>query len=383
MRKYHCKALLALVLPLIWMSATAQQAQDECFLCAEAQAVIATFGLRESDTPLREREGWTPPRKIVTTFDPSASAMSSRVLPDTEFIHAGSPAEAAKHIADADVYIGFCTPEIAEKGVNLKWIQMMRAGIDSCTRYPELVERTIAVTNLQKLLAKPIAEHAIALMFSLSRKLYAFRDEQMTGKFTGDIRDGRRTNTEGLREVNGTTMLVVGLGGIGTEVARLANALGMRVIATRNSRREGPDFVDYVGLSHELNQLAAEADVVVSTLPITEDTRGIHDAAFFAAMKPDAFFVNVGRGETVDSNALAEALRTGSIAAAGIDVAWPEPLPEDHALWSAPNLVMTPHIAGGSQGRHRNRIAPFMVENMRRYAAGDALLNEVDIQRGY
>ena len=178
-------------------------------------------------------------------------------------------------------------------------------------------------------------------------------------------------------------MLVVGLGGIGSEVARLADALGMRVLATRNSRREGPDYVEYVGLSHEMNELAAQADVVISTLPLTADTANLHNAAFFAAMKPDAIFINVGRGGTVDTDALVAALRTGEIAGAGLDVAAPEPLPDGHPLWSMPNVMMTPHVAGSSSGYLRSVVGPVLLENLRRYVAGDALISEVDLKRGY
>ena len=222
------------------------------------------------------------------------------------------------------------------------------------------------------------------MMFSFSRKLHELNDERRNGTFEGDIRDGRRTRRAGLWEVEGRTMLVVGLGGIGTEVARKANALGMRVVATRNSRREGPEFVEYVGLSSEMNDLAAEADVVVSTVPITQSTRELHDTAFFEAMKESAIFINVGRGETVDTDALVSALQSGSIAGAGLDVAAPEPLPDGHPLWTLPNVVMTPHVAGSSsQDRMRGRVGPLLVENLRRYIAGDALLNEADLERGY
>lgn len=369
---------------LFAISASAQNEQENCFLCDEAKAIIEEHGLRLSATPVREREVWAPPKKIVTTFPLGTFDQYRNAFPGIEFVDAGSPEAAAEHIADADVLIGLCTPEIARLGINLKWIQMGRAGIDSCAQHPEFVERGTVVTNLQRLFAKPIAEHAIALMFNLSRELYLYHEEQAAGRFVGDIRDGRRTPKETAWEVNGRTMLVVGLGGIGTEIARLGNALGMRVIATRNSRREGPDFVEYVGLAHELNELAAQADVVVSTLPSTAATRNIHNAKFFAAMKNAAIFINVGRGETVDSAALVAALESGSIAGAGIDVAYPEPLPDGHPLWSAPNLVMTPHIAGSTtDGRNRSRIAPLIAENLRRYIAGDALYNEVDLERGY
>ena len=299
--------LISLVLVAIMLSTSsaAQETSEPCIFCDEAKAVVAEFGLRESRTPVRERESWGPINKIVTVFRPGALDFLAPMLGDIEVVNAGSPEAAVEHIADADVFIGWCVPGIAQQGVKLRWIQMLRAGIDSCAQHPEFAERKTVVTNVQRLLSKQIAEHAIALMLNLTRNLHAYMPEQMAGQFEGDIRDGRRTGREPLREVGGSTMLVAGLGGIGTEVARLGHALGMRVLATRNSRREGPDFVEYVGLSHELNELAVQADVVVSALPATDATREIHNAEFFSAMKESAFFVNVGRGENVDSDALA------------------------------------------------------------------------------
>jgi len=175
---------------------------------------------------------------------------------------------------------------------------------------------------------------------------------------------------------------VVGLGGIGTEVARLGHGLGMHVIATRNSRREGPDYVEYVGLADEYRSLAARADVVVNAAPLTPDTRGMFDAAFFAAAKDGAFFINIGRGESVVTDALVAALTSGKLGGAGLDVTDPEPLPPGHPLWSMRNVIVTPHIATSSDFRDE-RTLTLVVENVRRYIRGDKLLSVVDLAAGY
>jgi len=177
-------------------------------------------------------------------------------------------------------------------------------------------------------------------------------------------------------------MLVAGLGGIGTETARVANGIGMRVVATRNSSREGPAFVDYVGLSSELDSLAAEADVIVNALPLTSATDQIFDHALFSATKPGAFFISIGRGRTTDTDALVEALRTGHIAGAGLDVTDPEPLPPDHVLWTLPNVIITPHL-GGDSDAHMERMWELFRENLRRFAVGEPLLSVVGLDRGY
>jgi phosphoglycerate dehydrogenase-like enzyme len=155
----------------------------------------------------------------------------------------------------------------------------------------------------------------------------------------------------------------------------------MRVMATRNSSREGPSFVDYVGLSDELGELAGQADIIVNALPLTSATRGLFDAGLFARVKPGAYFINVGRGGTVVTDALVSALESGRLAGAGLDVTDPEPLPTEHPLWQMTNVIITPHVAWA--GFDRRFLGMLMRENIRRYLAGDALLNVVDPERGY
>ncbi len=154
------------------------------------------------------------------------------------------------------------------------------------------------------------------------------------------------------------------------------------MIATRNSRREGPDYVEYVGLADEYRTLAARADVVVNTTPLTPETRGMFDAAFFAAMRDGAYFINIGRGESVVTADLTAALVAGQIGGAGLDVTDPEPLPPGHPLWSLPNVIITPHIATSSDFRSDRTVA-LVAENVRRYLRGDKVLSVVDLAAGY
>ena len=156
----------------------------------------------------------------------------------------------------------------------------------------------------------------------------------------------------------------------------------MRVIATRNSSRTGPAFVDYVGLSDELPELLSQADVVVNALPLTPDTENLFDAALLARMKPTALFFNVGRGGSVVSADLVAALKNGTLAGAGLDVQDQEPMPADHVLWEAPNLLITPHISGFNDAG-RDMFWVILRENLRRYVAGDKMLSVVDVERGY
>jgi phosphoglycerate dehydrogenase-like enzyme len=234
------------------------------------------------------------------------------------------------------------------------------------------------LSNGQAIASPALAEHAIALMMALVRGLDAYHANQLAGAWQPDIGMERSD----FMELEGRTVLVVGLGGIGTQAAKRAHGLGMRVIATRGSRREGPEYVDYVGLADETLELARQADVVINTTPLTEATRGLFDAAFFKAMKPTAYFISVGRGASTVTDDLVAALQAGEIAGAGLDVTDPEPLPAGHPLWTTPRVLISPHTAGRSD-RSRERLFLLVRENLRRYVAGEPLLSVVDIERGY
>ncbi len=363
-------------------SAAAQNRTVDCDnLCVAAAELVERFELREGAAAVRERAGWKPPQKIVVA-DVSLADYLRTIAPGVEIVGVQglrNYAGMAETVAGADVLIGLCTPEIVARGTHLKWIQLLNAGADSCATIPAVAERSIVVTNLQRIQGPHMAEHAIALLLSLARALPVYAVEQNDGAFT---RGFRETRGERPIEIEGKTLLVVGLGGIGTEVAKRAHGLGMRVIATRNSGREGPDYVEYVGLAEEYRTLAARADVVVNATPLTPQTRGMFDAAFFAAMKDDAFFINIGRGESVVTADLTAALQAGTIGGAGLDVTDPEPLPPRHALWSMSNVVITPHIATSSDFRSE-RTVTLVAENVRRYVRGDALLSIVDLAAGY
>jgi phosphoglycerate dehydrogenase-like enzyme len=222
-----------------------------------------------------------------------------------------------------------------------------------------------------------MAEHVLAFVFGLTRGFASYVPAQAKGEWADEAVPESR-----MWEVRGRTMLIAGLGGIGTEVARRAHALGMTVIATRNSGTDGPDYVAEVGLPDKLRPFAGRADVIVNTLPLTDGTRGLFDRAFFDAAKRGALFINVGRGGTVVTDDLLAALKDGRIGGAGLDVTDPEPLPPDHPLWRAPNVLITPHVSASVEGDEGPRWI-LARENLRRYAAGGKLLSEVDLAEGY
>jgi phosphoglycerate dehydrogenase-like enzyme len=349
-------------------------------LRAEAmQLLIRDLGIRESATAAADLEGWAPPKKVLLRVDTEERLAGFRaVAPGVEIVRVSTVAEAAAQASDAQVLIGFCNEEILAAGPRIHWIQVYSSGVDRCVVNPGMKTGNKLLTNGQRIASPALAEHAIAMMMTLARGLDVFHTNQLKSNWQRSVDLGSGE----FMELEGRTVLVVGLGGIGTQTAKRAHGLGMRVVATRGSRREGPEFVEYVGLADELLDLTRQADVVINTAPLTDRTRGIFNAEFFTAMKPTAYFISVGRGASTVTDDLIAALNQGQIAGAGLDVTDPEPLPADHPLWTTPRVIISPHTAGRSD-KSRDRLYLLVQENLRRYVAGEPLLSVVNIERGY
>jgi len=344
----------------------------------EATAMIAELNLREGSGPVREHRGWRKPRRILVRAELAPRLAAFReIAPDVEFIAVGDEAEAVAAVAGADAILGYCNPAIVAAGKDLRWIQLFSAGAGPCADIPALRERGILLTNMQRISGPEIAEHALAMLLALTRGLRNWLPEQHKGQWDSAAFPMRK-----MRELQGRTMLIVGLGGIGTALATRAHGLGMRIVATRATKTGKPPYVDYVGSPQELLTLAAEADVVVNCTPLVPSTLKLFDAEFFAAMKPGGYFINVGRGKSVVQDALVAALKSGQLSGAGLDVTEPEPLPADHPLWRLPDVIITPHVAATSD-RVFTRVFLLAQENVRRYSRGEPLLSVVDPERGY
>ena len=348
----------------------------------DGERLIAEFGLREATTPVAAQPGWRAPKKIlVDTGLPGLIDALRTAAPGVQFVGADSPAAAAQLVEGADAVIGrtafICDGRVLAAGRDLRWLQSVYAGVEACGKQAAtLQQRRILLSNLRAVSAPVIAEHVIAFTLTLSRSMQAWIPLQQQRVWADE------SDVPPMSVIAGKTMLVVGLGGIGSEVAKRAHALGMRVIATRATPQAKPEYIDYVGASSELGTLIAQADFVVNALPLTPATSGMFDAAMFARMKRSAFFINVGRGQTVVTADLTAALRDRLIAGAGLDVVEPEPLPADDPLWRQPNLVLTPHVSGGSD-LGPGATVRVLRENLRRYVAGERLLSLVDVARGY
>ncbi len=366
--------LLAILLAIHCVSVDDAHAQS-----AEAVDLIASLGLRASKTASRDLPNWRKPAKIVVLTDSQQRIdWLAEVAPGVELVAAANPEMILREISDAQVFLGFCLLPAIKTGTGLTWVQSMSAGVGGCTADKTLQERGVLLTNAQRLYGPAMSEHAIGLLLALNRRFDRFIRQQAKARQDRVLAHGDAATWE----LPGRTLLVVGLGGIGTEVARKANALGMRVIATRNSRREGPEFVEYVGLADELMDLVPQADAIVNVTPLTPATTGLFDAAFFKAMKATAYFINIGRGRSVVTDDLVAALKNYELAGAGLDVTDPEPLPGDHELWTLPRAIITPHVSARSDKSGQRRWI-LVKENLRRYIAGEPMLSVVDLERGY
>ena len=359
------------------------------------EELVRVFSLRESDVPVRELRGWAPPEKVVVVVPEEWDRHEERmaflrtVAPGVELIPVRDRRDAVDRgvLVDAQAVIGLgcAASTVAAIGPEVHWIQSGSVGVAGCftsgTPPGEtnriLRERNIIATSLRGMTARAIAQHNLTLMLSLIGGMDIHDERQEShvwGRTQTDVVKDKNLD----REFQDQTLLVVGLGSIGTEVGRLAHALGMRVIATRNTSRSGPTFVDYVGLSDEMYALAAEADVVFASVPNTPDTQEMFDAEFFEAMKETAYFVSIVRLPVVNWDDLKDALRSGSIAGFATD-----DLPQtDFELWDMPRVIMTPHVSDYSN-RYRDNQFLLYRENLRRYVAGDRMLNVVDLLRGY
>jgi phosphoglycerate dehydrogenase-like enzyme len=220
--------------------------------------------------------------------------------------------------------------------------------------------------------AQAVAEHAMALALALSRRLPEARDNQHARHWRGMIGE------IGVREFElaGKTLLVVGMGRIGSRLARLAKAFDMRVLATKRDPATGAEGADAVASADRLHEMLGQADIVVLTCPLTPQTQNLIDAAALAAMRPGAHLVNVARGRVVDEPALIQALQDGRLAAAALDATWEEPLPASSALWAMPNVLITPHAAGETRA-YEDNVIDILLDNLDRLWRGAPLRNEV------
>jgi phosphoglycerate dehydrogenase-like enzyme len=297
--------------------------------------------------------------------------------PDIEFVHCPVREEALQMIGDADIYMGWLNREMFLAAKKLRWIQSPSSGVNFYCDIPELVEGDVLLTSASGTHAACVADSAMAMILAFTRGIrLSILDQQERRWAPGNIRPH-------LMELTESTMGIVGIGAIGRAVAKRAKGFDMRVIAVDLYPTQQIETVDTLWGLDRLDDLMRESDFVVVAVPYTPHTKGMIGAAQIAQMKPTAMLVAMSRGGIVDEGALAQALRMGKVAAAAMDVFETEPLPADSELWSIDNLLITSHIAGGTQYEGRTVLKLFHT-NLDRFLRNEfPLQNQVDKRRGF
>ncbi len=293
--------------------------------------------------------------------------------PNLEIKYCGSKEEFRQEVADANIILGHFTVEDFRAAKQLRWVQYTAAGVDEVL-YPEFVESPVVLTNMQRMYSPTISESVIGMLITLTRRLHDYAVQ---------TREQKWNPLEGLRDITGMTMGIVGMGGIGTDTAYRAHyGFHMRVLGTDPKPLPKPAFVAELHSPEWLPKMVPQVDVLVSAAPHTPLTHHMFNDEIFRLMKPSAYFINVSRGWLVDPPALVSALKERRIAGAAVDVTEPEPLPADDPLWTAGNIFISPHTCAKGNVSTTNSMDLFC-ENVRRYVNGLPLLNVVDKQRGY
>jgi len=312
----------------------------------------------------------------VATMDEIPAAYQEKLrayAPDLDLTLCREDGQFRKEAADAHVIYGWFARQHLQAARQLRWIQWPAAGVESIL-YPELVDSPIVLTNMQRMYSPTISETAIGLILTLTRKL---------NHYTLQTREHIWKEADGLTEISGLTLGLVGLGGIGTDTAYRAHyGFNMKILAVDPKPLPKPVFVAELHSLEWLPKMVPQVDFLMSAAPHTPVSEGMFNEAIFRAMKPTAYFINVSRGKLVNTPDLIRALKEGWIAGAGLDVAYREPLPPDDPLWTAGNVIITSHSSAVSKGS-TERCYDLFCENIRRYVTGLPLLNVVDKKRGY
>ena len=341
-------------------------------------ATVASLTPLQSFANIRPEENQLPPDrviKMISTINLSPEEQK-KIKAVSENIDLEIVGDGGSVSADAEVVIGDVDAAALQRLKKLKWVQVWHAGVENMPK--EMINHPVVLTNMQRVLGPVIAESAIALLLSLTRGLIQSSVPNFYKKKWSQVPDDVV-----LDDLYNKTIAIVGMGGIGSETARrLHYGFNMRVIATDAKPMHKPEFVDELHDPSWLMEMVPQADVLMSAAPLTKETKEMFNAGVFGKMKPDAYFINVSRGGLVQQQALIDALKNKKIRGAGLDVTTPEPLPADHALWTCPNLVITPHNSSVADIRNKRMLA-LAVENVRRYTLGLPLMNVVDKEKGY
>jgi phosphoglycerate dehydrogenase-like enzyme len=310
---------------------------------------------------------------VVLGMGENVAAELRKSAPQDVAIVVPAAGQIASELSDAD---GLITPQLTrdvlQASKRVKWVQVLNAGVEDAV--PLLKGTDVTLTSLKVTLGPEVADHAMALLLSLTRGLY----QTIPARGKWEAPRGVRQMTE----LNGKTAVIVGVGGVGTQIAMRANAFGMTVIGVDPKDAPPATFIKQMVKPNQMDSVLPQADVVFITVPETPTTKGMIGATQFREMKKGAYFIAVSRGTVYSMDALVETMTSGHLAGAGLDVTDPEPLPSTHPIWKFENVVITPHIAGASDVSF-GRVLELLKENIRHFAAGEPLVNVIDKDKGY
>jgi len=306
----------------------------------------------------------------LVIFDPLAEDYKRHLeplFPEMVIFASTDEKEVGGFIQEADIlFTGKISDESIRKSTRLQWIQAKTAGVDYLLNLPSL-GREVVITSTRGIHGPQMSEMAILLMLALNRNFpqnVRNQDQRVWDRWPGRLLYQKKVG-------------ILGIGTIGEEIARKCKAFSMTVLGFDIIKRN-VDAVDFFYEPDQLCQILPELDYFIVVVPLTAETRGMIDARVLSAMKPTAFFINIGRGKIVDDTALIQALQTGKIAGAALDTFWTEPLPENHPFWEMKNVIITPHI-GGISDIYVEQVLPIFEENLRRFLRGErsSLINLV------
>ena len=340
-----------------------------CLLPAQTRKKVVITGLSDADIAELRR---SVPNLDIVNASGGKVAQVTRITADAP---TDGPARKAllDAMAGADAYVGNPSREVIQAGRKLQWVQVAQAGVELYL-YPEIMNSDIVVTNYRGVAGPGIADHALGMLLALTRKLNYF--------IATRTEENWRRVPYNLLELEGKMAVVIGMGGIGSQVARRASACGMSVIGVDPKDLPPSPFVQKLVYPDRLDTVLPSADVIFVCAPDTPESAGMIGKRQFGLMKPKVFFIAVSRGRLYDIDALVEGLRSGRVAGAGVDVTVPEPLPPGHPLWKFDNVIVTPHVATQADGEFARQME-LLKDNLARFARGERLRNVVDKRRGY
>ncbi|WP_346871422.1 D-2-hydroxyacid dehydrogenase [Clostridium sp. UBA5119] len=311
---------------------------------------------------------------VLMPMDDSHKIDLMSVAPGSNYIFTSAKEINRETLEDAHIIIGNPPLDMVKGCKNLKWLQLDSAGADLFVK-EGVLPRGVKLTNSTGAYGLAISEHMIGVLLSIYKKLYLYRDNQNNSLWK---------NEGEVKSIYGCTALVIGLGDIGGDFAKRIKALGGYTIGVRRSDTNKPEYLDELYLMDKIDELLPKADVVALSLPETKETYKLFSKEKISKMKKDSVLINVGRGTAIDTEALCDALESGELLGAALDVTDPEPLPKDHRIWGIKNAIITPHVSGNYNLKEtHHRIIKIAVNNLDRFIKGEELRNVVNLSTGY